>query len=55
MLEVILDGAQWRVGEYTIAGNDDDGYTVWKTNDGEDSETLYSGSFERCLTWIWNS
>ncbi len=55
-MEIALDGAVWIVGEYSIAGNYDDGYTVWRTEDGEDSDTLYSSlSFEDCLTWCWNS
>ena len=55
-VDINLDCGQWHIGEYSIAGNDDDGYTIWKTADGEDSETLYADeSFEKCLTWIYNS
>jgi len=25
---IILDGGQFRIGEYSVAGNYDDGYTV---------------------------
>lgn len=42
------------VGEYSIAGNDEDGYTVWKTADGEDSDTLYGDedvTLEECVEW----
>lgn len=47
----ILNG-KWFIGEYCIAGNYDDGYTVWKADDGEDSDTLYSDiSFEKCMLW----
>lgn len=52
---VLIDG-RWQIGEYSIAGNFDDGYTVWRTDDGEDSDTLYeSFSFERCVVWCLNS
>ena len=45
----LLDG-HFEVGEYSIAGNFDDGYTVWNTEDGEDSDTLYNSiSFETVL------
>ena len=38
-----------------ICGNEDDGYTVWNYDNGEDSETLYeSASFEACVTWCLN-
>ena len=54
--EIILDGGQFHIGEYSIAGNYDDGYTVWKTDNGEDSDTLYNSlSFEDCVTWCLNS
>ena len=54
--EISLDCGQWHVGDYSIAGNCDDGYTVWLTVDGGDSDTLYADmSFEKCLTWIFNS
>jgi hypothetical protein len=50
-----LDRGQIRVGEYSIAGNYDDGYTVWRTEDGEDSETLYDNiSYEECIVWCLN-
>lgn len=55
-MEICLEEGHWIMGEYSIAGNEDDGYTVWKTDDGEDSDTLYeSKSFEECVTWCWNS
>ena len=55
-MEINLDCGQWRIDEYSIAGNRDDGYTVWRTADGEDSETLFeSGDFEECVCWCWNS
>lgn len=55
-MEVTLYEGQWRVNEYSIAGNYDDGYTVWRTEDGEDSDTLYNSlDFERCLVWCLNS
>ena len=51
-MEIYLDCGQFRIGEYSIAGNYDDGYTVWKTEDGEDSDTLYENvSFEHCVVW----
>ena len=55
-MEIYLDGGQWSINGYSIAGNYEDGYTVWKTEDGEDSETLYdSNDFESCLVWCINS
>lgn len=51
-----FDDGRWFVNGYGIAGNPDDGYTVWCEADGEDSDTLYdSVSFERCLVWALNS
>ena len=38
-MEIRLDDGVFTIGEYSIAGNYDDGYTVWRT--GEDSDTLY--------------
>lgn len=54
--EIILDCGQFHIGDYSIAGNVDDGYTVWKTDDGEDSDTLFDSiSFEECVVWCMNS
>ena len=53
---IILYDGRWLIGEYSIAGNYDDGYTVWRTDDGEDSDTLYdNASFEACVIWCMNS
>lgn len=54
---ITLNEGQWTVNnEYCIAGNEDDGYTVWKASEGEDSETLLAdSSFERCVVWCMNS
>lgn len=55
-MEIWYDCGVCHIGEYSIAGNYDDGYTVWKTEDGEDSDTLYSHiSFESCVVWCLNS
>ena len=55
-MNIELDCGQWFTDNgYTIAGNEDDGYTVRKTDEGEDSETLYYGDLEDCLTWCYNS
>ena len=55
-MEIYLDCGQFHIGEYSIAGNYDDGYTVWRTADGEDGDTLYDNiSFEDCVTWCLNS
>lgn len=54
LVEIRLDDGVFTIGEYSIAGNYDDGYTVWRT--GEDSDTLYDNiSFERCVVWCLNS
>lgn len=51
----LIEGV-YRVGNYSIAGNYDDGYTVWLTVDGENSETLYDDiSLDKCLCWVLNS
>ena len=53
-MEIRLDDGVFTIGEYSIAGNYDDGYTVWRT--GEDSDTLYDNiSFELCVVWCLNS
>ena len=53
-MEIRLDDGVFTIGEYSIAGNYDDGYTFWRT--GEDSDTLYDNiSFERCVVWCLNS
>lgn len=55
-MEIRLDDGVFTIGEYSIAGSYDDGYTVWRTTDGEDSDTLYDDlSFERCVVWCLNS
>lgn len=55
-MAISLNDGVFTVGEYSIAGNYDDGYTVWKTEDGEDSDTLYDNlSFEQCVVWCLNS
>lgn len=56
IMEIYLIDGQFHIGEYSIAGNYDDGYTVWKTEDGEDSDILYDNiSFENCVVWCLNS
>lgn len=51
----LVDG-KWFLNGYGVAGNVDDGYTVWREADGEDGDTLYDDkSFERCLVWCLNS
>lgn len=55
-MEIRMTDAHFIIGEYSIAGNYDDGYTVWRTADGEDSDTLYDDiSFEACVIWCLNS
>lgn len=55
-MEIRLIGGQFLIGDYSIAGNYEDGYTVWKTDDGEDSDTLYDDtSFKKCVVWCLNS
>ena len=55
-MEIYLECGAFVIGDYSIAGNFDDGYTVWKTEDGEDSDTLYNNiSFEACVVWCLNS
>ena len=53
-MEIYLNNGQFCIGEYLLAGNYDDGYTVWKTENGEDSNTLYDDiSFEKCVVGAW--
>lgn len=55
-MEINMDCGIFFIGKYSIAGNYDDGYTVWETESGEDSETLYCDmSFEKCVVWCLNS
>ena len=55
-MNIELDCGVFHIGEYSIAGNYDDGYTVWRTEYGEDSDTLYSSmSLEKCIVWCLNS
>lgn len=50
----LVDG-HFEIDEYSIAGNYDDGYTVYLTSE-EDGDTLYSDiSFEKCVVWCLNS
>lgn len=50
------NNGQYQINEYSIAGNFDDGYTIWETNKGEDSDTLYENiSFEKCIWWCINN
>ena len=51
-----LRDGKFIIGDYSIVGNYDDGYTVFETVKGEDSDTLYSHrSFEKCVVWCLNS
>jgi hypothetical protein len=53
---IIMEDGNFIVGEYTIAGSYEDGYTIWRTDEGEDSDALYeSNSFEDCIVWCINS
>lgn len=55
-MTISLNNGVFAVGKYSIAGNDDDGYTVWNTADGQDSDTLYDNlSFKQCVVWCLNS
>lgn len=39
-------------GIFFIAGNNEDGYTVWINDDGEDSDTIYNNQFlENCIVF----
>ena len=54
-MEIKLENGKYIIGAYSIAGNYDDGYTVWRTEDGENSETRYDDmSFEGCVSWVLN-
>lgn len=51
-----LKCGQCIIGKYSIAGNYNDGYTVWKIDDSKDSSALYYNiSFENCVAWCLNS
>ena len=55
-MEIRLEEGKFIIGEYSIAGNYEDGYTVWRTDNGEYSDTLYENiSFENCVVWCLNS
>lgn len=55
-MDIKLMNGVYVVGEYSIAGNYDDGYTVQCTEDGQDSDTLYDDiSLEKCLCWVLKS
>lgn len=55
-MEIRLEDGQFIIDEYSIAGNYEDGYWVWRTDDGEDSDALYNDiSFEKCIVWCLNS
>ena len=55
----LINGAWYINDQYVISGDDETGYGVFAVSEYEDSEyaeILYgSGSFEKCLTWCWNS
>ena len=59
-MEIRLEEGHWIMGEYTIAGDEEDGYVIWRTDDYDEvedfAEALFeSKSFEECVTWCWNS
>ena len=55
-MEIKLENGQFIIGEYSIVGNYEDGYWVYKTDDEEDSDALYNNiSLENCITWCLNS
>ena len=54
LVEIRLDDGVFTIGEYSIAGNYDDGYTVWRT--GEESDTKYHNiSKKQSDKWSLNS
>lgn len=51
-MNIELKQGKFIIGDYSIVGNYDDGYTVYETAKGEDSDTLFSHlSFEKCIVW----
>ena len=59
-MEIWYDGPICHIGEYCIAGNVDDGYTVFKEpyDENDDPETLYGDEdtdFESAVVWCLNS
>ena len=55
-MNIGLDCGVFIIGEYSISGNYYDGYTVRRTEDGEDGEVLCDNiSLENCIVWCLNS
>lgn len=51
-MEIKFINGQFIIGKYSIAGNNEDGYTVWITNNKEDSDTIYNNQFlENCIVF----
>ena len=38
-MEIKFVNGQFIIGKYSIAGNNEDGYTVWINDDGEDEDS----------------
>ena len=54
-MEIRLEDGRFIIGEYVIAGEYYDGYTVWK-RDGETETPVYKHvSLEHCIVWCLNS
>lgn len=53
-MDIKLEGVEWFIndGEYIICGDENSGYEVC---DGNYNSLYTSDSFEKCLTWCWNS
>ncbi len=52
LMEIKFVNGQFIIGKYSIAGNNEDGYTVWINDDGEDSDTIYNNQFlENCIVF----
>ena len=55
-MEIKLYCGEWFINGYRISGNEENGYTVYLDTDDSDNHESYSNpSFEKCLTWVYNS
>lgn len=56
IMNVVLEMENWIVNDEYFITQGLNEYEVYNCgDDAEEAKELYTGTFEECLTWIWNS
>lgn len=55
-MNIVLEVENWIVNDEYFITQGLNGYEVYDCGDDtKEAKDLYTGTFEECLTWIWNS